>query len=88
MNTYNAFGNGCNTNIIGNYSYCNTFEPGACNVSFAPYTTGSSMKIQYLTIYQGSSTPIPVDLVTLNANYNQVLGLNLTGELVRKPVLG
>lgn len=45
------------------------------------------MKIRYLTIYQVSSTTIPADLITLNANYSQVLGLNSSGELVCKSVL-
>ena len=45
------------------------------------------MKIQYLIIYQVSSETIPANLITLNANYSQVLGLNSSGELVCKPVL-
>lgn len=45
------------------------------------------MKIRYLTIYQVSNRTIPADLITLNANYSQVLGLNSRGELVCKPVL-
>lgn len=45
------------------------------------------MKIQYLTIYQIESKTIPADLITLNANYSQVLGLNSSGELVCKPAL-
>lgn len=45
------------------------------------------MQIQYLTIYGVSNTTIPAGLITLNANYSQVLGLNSSGELVCKPVL-
>ena len=46
------------------------------------------MKIQYLTIYKvNDNTTIPANLITLNANYSQVLGLNSKGELVCKPAL-
>ena len=83
----NTFGNSCYSNTFGTNCNSNTFESGAYKVSFELYTTGSSMKIQYLTIYQVSSTTIPADLITLNANYSQVLGLNSSGELVCKPVL-
>ena len=57
-------------------------------MSFELYTTGSNKKIQYLTIYKvNENATIPADLITLNANYSQVLGLNSSGELVCKPVL-
>ena len=46
------------------------------------------MPIQYLTIYKvNNDTIIPADLITLGANYSQVLGLNSAGELVCKPAL-
>ena len=45
------------------------------------------MGIQYLITYQVSNITIPADLITLNANYSQVLGLNSRGALVCKPVL-
>ena len=42
----------------------------------------------YLTIYRiNDGTIIPANLITLNANYSQVLGLNSSGELVCKPAL-
>ena len=41
----------------------------------------------YLTIYQIENKTIPADLITLGANYSQVLGLNSAGELVCKPAL-
>ena len=57
-------------------------------MSFELYTTGLSKKIQYLTIYKvNDRTTIPANLITLNANYSQVLGLNSSGELVCKPAL-
>ena len=44
--------------------------------------------MQYLTIYKvNDNTIIPANLITLNANYSQVLGLNSNGELVCKPAL-
>lgn len=73
--------------MINNWLISDSQRAQLRNMSFELYTIGSSMKIQYLTIYQVSSTPIPADLITLNANYSQVLGLNLTGELVCKPAL-
>ena len=46
------------------------------------------MTMQYLTIYKvNKSTIIPADLITLGANYSQVLGLNSAGKLVCKPAL-
>ena len=45
------------------------------------------MKMQYLTIYKVENTTISADLITLGANYSQVLGLNSAGELVCKPAL-
>ena len=45
------------------------------------------MPIQYLTIYKVSNKTIPANLITLGANYSQVLGLNSKGELVCKPAL-
>ena len=46
------------------------------------------MNIQYLTIYTvNEDAIIPAGLITLNANYSQVLGLNSSGELVCKSVL-
>ena len=84
----NTFGNSCYSNTFGTSCSINTFDSGACEVSFELYTTGSSMEIRYLTIYQVSSTTIPADLITLNANYSQILGLNSSGELVCKSVLG
>ena len=46
------------------------------------------MKMQYLTIYQvNNDTIIPANLITLGANYSQVLGLNSSGKLVCKPAL-
>ena len=84
---YNTFGNSCYSNTFGNYCYYNKIKSGSNGISFELYTTGSSMKIQYLTIYQVGSTTIPANLITLNANYSQVLGLNSSGELVCKPAL-
>ena len=94
---YNKFGNNCHSNTFvsecrnntfGNYLDYNTFNSSTSDVSFELYTTGSSMKIQYLTIYKvNNNTTIPANLITLNANYSQVLGLNSSGKLVCKPVL-
>ena len=85
--SYNTFGGECNYNTLGGYCQYNTFASGASEVSFELYTTGSSKKIQYLTIYQVGSTTVPANLITLQANYSQVLGLNSSGKLVCKPVL-
>ena len=83
---YNILGGFCYSNIImgdsntfGNWYESNTFASGISEVSFELYTTGSSKKIQYLTIYQVGSTTVPANLITLNANYSQVLGLNSSG---------
>lgn len=84
----NTFGNNCSRNIFGDYYESNQFKSNIYGVSFELYTTGSSMKIQYLTIYKvNDNTTIPDNLITLNANYSQVLGLNSNGELVCKPAL-
>lgn len=85
--SYNTFGNGCSSNTFGDWCNSDTFDSDTSGVSFELYTTGSSMEIRYLTVYHVSSTTIPANLITLSANYSQVLGLNSSGKLVCKPVL-
>ena len=84
----NTFGNSCWENNYGSYFYYNKIKSDINSISFELYTTGSSMPIQYLIIDRvNDNTIIPDGLITLGANYTQVLGLNSAGEVVCKPAL-
>lgn len=63
---------------LGSDAYCNLIQN---------YTTGSSAQLKNLEIKKINSI-VPANLITLNANYSQILGLNSSGELVCKPALG
>lgn len=83
---YNRFIKSDNIIISSDYhNYCEFKNVSNINLD-ENYTTGNSAMMKYLEVKRVSGT-IPPDIITLNANYTQVLGLNSRGELVCKPAL-
>ena len=84
-NSYYIYGG---SSVSLQVAYAKYLELGSgieCNL-IQNYTTGSSAQLINLEVKKINGI-VPANLITLNANYSQVLGLNSSGGLVCKPAL-